>query len=1374
MNDARRRQTARLIAFALAAGLAAEPATANFNPRGRQPKKATPAKRSPAKSPARTPTKRSAPKLPSKPSSEALIKRYTAIVLNQPGAPFPIQRLAQLYRERDGNLNRLLAEFKSRVDGQSEANKQYNPLVALAGIYKQDGQYDQAIASYERAIEIDPKNPIALKAKAELHRERGEKSAARTLLERALPQLSNAADIEQALRALMTLSLELDDVPGARKFHKRLVKRAKGSFFVRAELGRELLSRDKLPEAEAEFREVVKAARGDNRALAPALKDLGRALSAQEKRTEALKTLRRALKLTGAQSGIRREILDLIVEVYRAEERLPELVALLEQERSQDFGRIRLLGGLYEETGRIDDAIKTYRLALKKKPKDLEVRLKLVQLLQIQGELDEAIGEYQALIRAAPHNPDFVFRLAEGLLQRGDRQGALVQLQRLERRSAGDDQTQAALVDFYERVGEPKRALALLEKLARSTSSDHLHLVELGNRYYDQGKVDQAKQLWRRILLIVPNRARALSILGEVYLEHDMPADALKALEEAARLEPNQVRYEKAVALALERIGASETKALKKQHYERARRIWEKLLGKADGDPRLAQEARQHIVTLWSLDGSMSARVAPLQRNLSRNPPDVKSGRLLAEIFLRMRRYRQAEAALLRVVEHAPGDIQSHVRLEQALVMQSKFAEAIEVLKKLVGLQPQRAREHYQRMAQHAAGIYQDDDAIRFATKAVELSPDDARGHQRLGDMHRRRQANEKAIQQYRKAIAKNDRLFPVYFDLSELLLGQGEAASADKLLRRVIRAAVDEDLIARAARLSMQINLSAGTLESLEQEMLPVALANPQRPIYRKLLVELYGALAFPLVQKLRGSNDEQSIAQAKAQLRRIGSRAVKPLLDALGDPREAQQRIAIELLTHLGNKNASAALFAFALGEAAPDLRVRAMVAAGAPTDPESVRRFEELLFANGQPRTDDGDPVNLAAVWGLCRLTSRKAIALQQALLSSGGESARALAAIALARAKVQRAKPELLNILRSPERGQASRAAAAFALGELGANDSVGLLLPLSQSNETSVRSAALVALARLGAATAAARIAEALIDQDDSLRSVALGAASVLASGDYQPKGSADALPEGRVDVNAILLGLQPDPSSATARAKAMSILSDDLAKAAQELVLYAPDASPTLVSSLLARAPKPGFGALTEDLEQATPEISHAAEQAASQLAEALVTPFVGLAEHPDLAIRLAALRFLAGRDEPKAQQALLTALADSERQVQRVALSSLKQKPLLAGVERLSALLDPAEPWPTRVMAAETLAAYKKLEGFVGSAAWTTVSRRLAELSAEADSPLVREAAVRALAKLAPDQAKPVLEQVINTDAEEQVRRTARSLLKPSVSNGP
>src|SRR6185295_11764463 len=45
-------------------------------------------------------------------SSEALITRYQAILDQDPGAEFPLERLVQLYRQRDGNLDQLLRHYE--------------------------------------------------------------------------------------------------------------------------------------------------------------------------------------------------------------------------------------------------------------------------------------------------------------------------------------------------------------------------------------------------------------------------------------------------------------------------------------------------------------------------------------------------------------------------------------------------------------------------------------------------------------------------------------------------------------------------------------------------------------------------------------------------------------------------------------------------------------------------------------------------------------------------------------------------------------------------------------------------------------------------------------------------------------------------------------------------------------------------------------------------------------------------------------------------------------------------------------------------------------------------------------------------------------
>ena len=135
----------------------------------------------------------------------------------------------------------------------------------------------------------------------------------------------------------------------------------------------------------------MKAAAGDYRALAPALRDLGQSLAKNGNAEEGLDVLRRALSLSAGESGQRREILGVMVDIYRAKGSVAELIPLLEKEHPDDFERLVLLGGLYEETGRVSDALATYQRALSRKD-DIATRLKVVQLLEVEGKLDEAVA----------------------------------------------------------------------------------------------------------------------------------------------------------------------------------------------------------------------------------------------------------------------------------------------------------------------------------------------------------------------------------------------------------------------------------------------------------------------------------------------------------------------------------------------------------------------------------------------------------------------------------------------------------------------------------------------------------------------------------------------------------------------------------------------------------------------------------------------------------------------------------------------------------------------------------------------------------------------------------------------------------------------
>ncbi|MET0792495.1 MAG: tetratricopeptide repeat protein [Polyangiaceae bacterium] len=1289
------------------------------------------------------------------PSNEALIQRYTGIVLAQPGADFPLQRLLELYRERDGKLDELLADLAKRAEAGGATR--YAALVAVAGLEKLEGRPERAQSAYERAIGEDPKNPIAVVALARMLNERNDKAAARARFEQALPALKDDADREQVLRTLLGLCLDLKDYDAAKRFHEQLVKRAGGSFFVRAELGRELLARGAYERAADEYKTVVRAAAGDNRVLAPALRDYGKALEKLGKGEEALVQFRRALELAG-ESGVRREIAAAIVDTYRQKDRLPELIAELEKRQSTQAEDLRTLGALYEETGQVEKALLTYRRALNADSKDLATRLKVVHLLEVRGDLEQAIAEYDALIRAAPRNPDFVFQLAEALISRGDRKKALTRLQELEARSGNDEETLAALVDFYERVDEKERALALLQRLAGSAAADPEHLVELGTRYWQEGDKKKALATWQRIKAVVPDRASGLQILGELYLEHDMPKEALAALAEAAKLAPKQARYRKAYALALERSSAaSGTREGKSAQFEEARKIWEDLIREAGNDANLAREARQHIITLYSLEGQLGQRVPALERRLAQTPPDLEAGRLLAEAHLRVRRYADAERVLRRVIDAAPGDVESLTYLERVLVLEHKLRDAINVLDKLAGSDGKRAREYFQRMASYAAELYQDDEAVRYAARAVELSPDDAEGHKKLGEMYRKRQDVAKSISEFRQAITKNERLFAVYLELAELLLGQGEADDADMLLRRVVRASPDEELVSQAARLSMQVNLGRGTLESLEHDLLPLALNSPERPIYRQLLLEVYGALAYPLLEREKSDRPKDAEA-ARLALDRLGERAVKPLLDALGDAREAEQEVAITLLSHIQNKSAGATLFSYAIGSADSDLRSRAMLAVGMLRDPALVPRFESLLVSSGRVTAGESDPMLLAAVWSVARMRAPRAERLLTQLAGSDSPDVSALGVIGLALLGARSGASEANRILGQAEAGPLPRAAAAFASAEFGQKSQENLLAELSEANDPSLSSLAVLSLSRLNSARAPRVIADALTSSDALVSRAGGDAALVWATGNYHKPKEPLPAPDGALDVRRLIDGLRPSGYTSAERVLTLEKLSAALSLAFARAAAVSPERARAVADLLVVDPGKLPFAPLTAEAEF-TPAERMRIEGLARELGTTLLPTFVALSHHPSPDVRLFALRFLGQRSEASAKSAVSAALKDELGSVRRAALSALDaaapdSKPAVI------ALLETESDWALRASAAETL-------GRVGNGSRdAAVVTALSQSATRDPFAMVREAALSALVAVDPAAALRVLRVSHDSDPEPRVKARAQELL--------
>ena len=499
-----------------------------------------------------------------------------------------------------------------------------------------------------------------------------------------------------------------------------------------------------------------------------------------------------------------------------------------------------------------------------------------------------------------------------------------------------------------------------------------------------------------------------------------------------------------------------------------------------------------------------------------------------------------------------------------------------------------------------------------------------------------------------------------------------------------------------------------------------------------------------------------------------------MKPLLDALVDGDTGQQRVAIDILGFVENKNAGPALFSFATGSADTALRVRAMIACGSLKDASLLPRYEGFLFPKGQAGGDgslSSDAIEVAASWSVARMGDKRAIPILRALMRDGVADVRAFAAVGLGLVNDRGSIPHLAQIARSMDAGHAARAAAIYALGALAAHEETATLLKAAEEMDPLPRQMALIALARLnsgrGKAVAAptiASMADAVFSSsdDDSARArqsaEAVRHTGTLAlvrlANDGKPAVGEDPfpVPDGPLNVETDLERLVSLESTDAERSAALNLFGSALKSAAMEALQTSTEGARAVMDAL---APGPGSLAPFIGAGQG------GAHDVARDIAFALEPAIVSLAKHPDPAIRMSAVVLLARSPSDAATMAIVDATKDASEAVQRVALAAVGSQRDPRAVSAVANVLLRHDNWAIRVLAAQALGRL----GDAGDA--RAVLSPLREAAIRDPYALVREAALRAVFAFDPKDAGTLSASMAKDDAEPRVREVARDLAR-------
>jgi tetratricopeptide (TPR) repeat protein len=450
-----------------------------------------------------------------------------------------VTNLAYLYNEEGDS-----AKAAATLNAIPETRRTSHIYGSLGYTYEQQKDYKKAIEAFRQALKMDKDNLEAMRGLAQ-------NLSNDNQLEPALEQFKAVQDadpqdataslrISEIYRRMGKLDLAMQNLKKAESlvqdslevsYNEAIILEGQGKYDEAAQVLQKLLTRT--AQADGNYSQRDR----NNRALF--LERLGNIYREENRPLLALETFRKMVDLGGDESSRGYQE---IIDTYREQKQWPE-------------------------------ATRTAQEAVKKLPKDKNLKLALAVQLADDGKGDEAV------------------ELARSTVKNG----------------AGDREGYLQLEQIYVRLRRWKDAEDALAQAGKlSTRSEEKEVVQFayGALYERQKKYEQAEQSFRQVLQLNPSNSMALNYLGYMLADRNVHLEeALTLIKHAVELDPQNGAYLDSLGWAYFRLG----------NYDQAE---ENLRRAADKTPTDAT-VQDHMAELYSKTGKLKLAAMHWERALA-------------------------------------------------------------------------------------------------------------------------------------------------------------------------------------------------------------------------------------------------------------------------------------------------------------------------------------------------------------------------------------------------------------------------------------------------------------------------------------------------------------------------------------------------------------------------------------------------------------------------------------------------------------------------------------------------------------------------------------------------------------------------------------
>jgi tetratricopeptide (TPR) repeat protein len=428
----------------------------------------------------------------------------------------------------NGHYDQALADFKRAL----ELDPERAWTICRRGlIYQAIGRYDDALADFNSALELDPENAWASGSRGLAYQAMGR-------YEDALADFNHTIQLDpgdaeaigqrgETYRRMGRNDDALADFTRALELYPR-------DHDVLCERGLTYLAMSRYDYALSDLNDAIELDPDDPWSIA----SRGQAYQAMGRFEEALADFSRAVELKPDDGWTMSRRGHLQEAMGRFEEAVADFSRAVELDPGA-AGPIASRGQAYQAMGCYEEAVADFTRAVELDPDDAEAICRRGETYQLLGRYEEALADFSRALELDPGDAEAIGQRGETYRLLGCYEEAVADFTRAVELDPGDAEAIGQRGETYRLQGRYDEALADFTRALELDPCAVAAIISRGQAYEAMGRYDDALVEFSRALRLDPGDAQAIIRRGQVYQTMGRHDDALADITRALRLDPS-------------------------------------------------------------------------------------------------------------------------------------------------------------------------------------------------------------------------------------------------------------------------------------------------------------------------------------------------------------------------------------------------------------------------------------------------------------------------------------------------------------------------------------------------------------------------------------------------------------------------------------------------------------------------------------------------------------------------------------------------------------------------------------------------------------------------------------------------------------------